>query len=53
MTRYWEETYCGLDANDLLAQIATWRTADISNNDLYKGDFDAALGSIKALTFLM
>lgn len=53
LTRYWEQTYCGLDANDLLAQITTWRTADISDNALYRGDFTSALQSIKALTYVM
>ena len=50
---YWVTTFCGIDANDLLAQIDTWQSADISNNDVHNGNFEAALASIKARTFVM
>ena len=53
LERYWEATFCSIDANDLLAQIATWQSADISNNELHHGDFEKALASIKAKTFVM
>ncbi len=53
LTQYWEQTYCSLDANDLLAQMATWQTANIGNNDLYKGSFSAALKGITAKTYVM
>jgi homoserine O-acetyltransferase/O-succinyltransferase len=41
------------DVNDLLAQIATWEAADISDNDRFKGDFTAALRAIKAKAIVM
>ena len=41
------------DANDLLAKIATWQSADVSANSRFKGDFAAALGSIRARAILM
>ena len=53
LERYWEATFCSIDANNLLAQISTWQSADISNNELHNGDFEKALASIKAKTFVM
>ncbi len=41
------------DANDLLAQIATWEMADISDNDRYKKDFRAALQAIQPKAIVM
>lgn len=34
------------DANDVLAQQATWQNADINANPRFNGDFEAALGAI-------
>ena len=48
LKNYWETTYTAMDANNVLAQISTWRSSDISNNDLYGGDLSLALASIKA-----
>ncbi|MDA0821324.1 MAG: alpha/beta fold hydrolase [Proteobacteria bacterium] len=53
LTRYWEATYTAMDANNVLTQIATWRSSDISNNELYNGDFKRALGAITARLVLM
>lgn len=41
------------DANNVLAQIATWQNADISGNDIYGGDFERALGAITARSIVM
>ena len=41
------------DANDLLAMLRTWQLADISANDLYRGDFRKALGAIRACAILL
>lgn len=41
------------DANDLLAQMDTWLRGDISDNPAYNGDFDMALGAIKAKTIIL
>ncbi|NIB42517.1 alpha/beta fold hydrolase [Pseudomaricurvus alkylphenolicus] len=50
---YWEATYTKMDANNVLSQIETWQTSDISANEKYGGDFDRALSEITAKTFVM
>ena len=47
---FWEPQFLKHDANDLLAQLATWESADISDNAVYKKDLVAALSAIKAKT---
>ena len=49
----WEGRYLQLDANDILAMVATWQAGDISDNPLYRGDFERALGAIKARALVM
>jgi homoserine O-acetyltransferase/O-succinyltransferase len=49
----WEGNFQRRNANDLLAQLLTWQSADISNSDRFKGDLSAALGAIKAKTLVM
>jgi homoserine O-acetyltransferase len=49
----WEGRYLQNDANNILAMVATWQAGDISDNRLYGGDFQKALGSIKAKAFVM
>ena len=44
----WEEDHLNWDANNLLAKLRTWQTADISANPLYGSDFQLALGAIQA-----
>jgi homoserine O-acetyltransferase len=51
--RFLEGYFRRHDANDLLAMLWTWQNADISANDIYKGDFAAALKSIKARAIVM
>jgi homoserine O-acetyltransferase/O-succinyltransferase len=41
------------DANDLLAKLWTWHHADISANEIYKGDFNAALRGIKSRVIVL
>ena len=50
---FWEAFFTEVDANNLLAMLATWQAADISNNSLYDGDFCLALRSIKARALVM
>lgn len=50
---FWEPFFQRCDANDLLSQMWTWENGDISDNPLYKGDFEAALRSIKARTIIL
>lgn len=49
----WEGLFLGRDANDLLAMLWSWQHADISDNELYKGDLGRALGAIKARAIVM
>lgn len=49
----WEEDHLAWDANDLLAKIWTWQHADISDNGAYRGDFERALGAIRARAIVM
>jgi homoserine O-acetyltransferase len=42
-----------VDANDLLAQFATWELADISDNEKFSGNLKAALGAITARAIVM
>jgi homoserine O-acetyltransferase/O-succinyltransferase len=41
------------DANDLLAMLQTWQLADISANEAYGRNFEAALKAIKARVILL
>jgi homoserine O-acetyltransferase len=49
----WDENFARRDANDLLCQIATWRHADISANEVYAGDWPRALRAIRARAIVM
>lgn len=51
--RGWEANYRQRDPHDLLAMIDTWLHCDVSNNPIYKGDYQQALASIKAQTLVM
>ena len=53
LVAFWEGRRLGADANDLLAMIWTWQNGDISANDVYKHDFERALGAIKAKAIVM
>ena len=41
--RDWEEDHLKWDANDLLAKIWTWQHGDISDNQIYRRDFQASV----------
>ncbi len=49
----WEDSFGACKAANLYAQAVTWNEADISNNDLYHGDLEAALGAISAKVLLL
>jgi homoserine O-acetyltransferase len=51
--RFFEGFFRQRDANDLIASLWTWQHADISANEVYKGDLAAALGATKARAILM
>ncbi|MBE1205128.1 alpha/beta fold hydrolase [Aminobacter carboxidus] len=50
---YWEQWFNLRDANNMVAMIRTWQSGDISDNELYNGDFRKALGAIKAKAIVM
>ncbi len=50
---FWEGFFLPKDANNLLAMLWTWQNGDISDNELYKGDFKKALNGIKAKAYVM
>jgi homoserine O-acetyltransferase len=49
----WALDHAKWDANDLLAMLWTWQHADLSANDVYRGDFARALGAIEARAIVM
>ena len=49
----WERDHLAWDANDLLAKLRTWQLGDISANERYRGDFERALGAIRARAILV
>ena len=50
---FWEPFFVRCDANNLLSQLWTWQHSDISDNPAYGGDFERALGAIKARTIIV
>ncbi len=53
VVRFTEGYFRERDANDLLAMLWTWQHADISANDLFRGDFEAALRAIRSRAIVM
>jgi homoserine O-acetyltransferase len=53
LVRYWEFIYATRDANDLIAMIRTWQACDLGANDVYDGDYEAAMRAIAANTVVM
>lgn len=50
---FWEGFFLPKDANNLLTMAWTWQNGDLSANEIYNGDFKAALGAIKAKAYVM
>ena len=53
LTHAWEPSFLAHDANNLLAMLATWQAADISNDARFDGDFAKALAAITARAIVM
>ncbi len=53
LVRYWEATYLGRDAWNLVAMIRTWQSCDVAANKLFSGDLDGAMASISARALIM
>ena len=50
---FWDAFLIRCDANDLLAQMWTWWHNDLGAHAQFGGDFDAALGAIRARTIIL
>jgi len=53
LVRSWEGNFLRRDGEDLLSMLATWTQSDISDNTIYHGDLDRALGAITAPAIIM
>jgi len=53
VVRSWEANFLRRDAHDLLASLDTWMMSDISDNEIYRGDLEKALGAITARSIIM
>lgn len=53
LVAFWEGFFLPKDANNLLTMAWTWQNGDISDNDLYNGDYKKALGAIKPKAYVM
>lgn len=53
LTDFWEAYFTARDANNMILQMWTWILGDISDQPLYGGDFEKALGAIKAKAIVM
>lgn len=53
IVQFWEANFLRRDGNDLLAQLETWASSDISANVTYSNDLKAALGAIRARAIVM
>jgi homoserine O-acetyltransferase len=52
LLRAWDQNFLRRDPMDLLSMIQTWIDSDISDNDVFSGDLNAALCAIRALQSL-
>lgn len=53
LVRAWEGNFLRRSGEDLLSMIDTWMASDISDNPIYGGDLEAALGAITARAIIM
>ncbi len=53
LVRNWEANFLRRDGHDLLSMLDTWYHSDISDNEVFQGDLDAALGAITARAVVM
>ncbi len=53
LVRSWEANFLRRNGDDLVASLKTWELSDISDNEIYRGDLDRALGAITAKSIVM
>ncbi|KAI1146743.1 Alpha/Beta hydrolase protein [Nemania diffusa] len=53
MVGFWEAWALSKDPENMITMLYTWQSADCSDQEAYKGDFELALKSIKAKTLVL
>ncbi|KAF2965839.1 hypothetical protein GQX73_g7716 [Xylaria multiplex] len=53
MIEFWEAWALSKDPENMLTMLQTWQSADCSNQEHYKGNFELAMKSIKAKTLVL
>ncbi|PWY88746.1 homoserine acetyltransferase [Aspergillus sclerotioniger CBS 115572] len=53
MQNFWESWALSKDPGNLLTMLQTWQNGDVSLQEPYNGNFEKALGSIKAKTLVL
>lgn len=53
LVAFWEGFFLKKDANNLLTMLWTWQNGNIGNTPGFDGDFEKALGAIKAKAIVM
>ena len=53
METFWEAWALSKDPENLLVMLHTWQAGDISKQEPYNGDFEKALGAIKAKSLVL
>ena len=53
LVAFWEGFFLRKDANNLLAMLWTWQNGNIGNTPGFDGDFEKALGAVKAKAIVM
>lgn len=53
LARSWDTAFAHRDANNLLAQLATWQNGDISRCAAFDGDLNRALAAVRARIWLI
>ncbi|KAI1354909.1 Alpha/Beta hydrolase protein [Xylaria sp. FL0043] len=53
MVGFWEAWALSKDPENMITMLNTWQSADCSNQERYKGDFELTMKSIKAKTLVL
>lgn len=53
LVRAWEASYRKRDPHNLIAMLDTWLRCDVSNNPIFRGNYEQALKSISARVLVM
>lgn len=53
MINFWEAWGLSKDPENLLVMLHTWQSGDVSKQEPYNGDFEKAMGAIKAKTLVL